>query len=203
MELLFIWVLGLFLVFTWRKGVEHRQRVQFLAQYLQNYQIEKLMETLMQGYLRALSEPDTQRQQTIWNNLQLSEVQLKNQFQNLVTELSKAPETLTRVSKIPFDVPWLRQGWPASTFDLRALMRLHAQGISSALSESPSEASKDRAFQLTAELMLMQHSCHWFCKSKIIASARLMTRHKTTYEQTLSGVGPATRKAYVNLTTAA
>ena len=46
----------------------------------------------------------------------------------------------------------------------------------------------------------MQHSCHWFCKSKAVASARLVLRHKTSHEQVLAAVAPDTRRAYVALT---
>jgi hypothetical protein len=42
----------------------------------------------------------------------------------------------------------------------------------------------------------MQHSCHWFCRSKVVASARMLARHKTSYEQLLAAVSPETRQAY-------
>ena len=58
---------------------------------------------------------------------------------------------------------------------------------------------KSRAFTMTAELMLMQHTCHWFCRSRTIASMRLLARHKTAYEQVLQSVSPATLKAYEKL----
>jgi hypothetical protein len=48
-------------------------------------------------------------------------------------------------------------------------------------------------------MFLMQHSCHWFCKSKAVASARLLVRHKTSYEQVLASVAPETRRAYLAL----
>jgi hypothetical protein len=47
-----------------------------------------------------------------------------------------------------------------------------------------------------AELLLMQHSCHWFCRSKVVASARMLARHQTSYEQLLDAVNPETRRAY-------
>ena len=53
---------------------------------------------------------------------------------------------------------------------------------------------------MMAELFLMQHSCHWFCKSKPVASARLILRHQTPYEQVLQSVAPDTRQAYLALT---
>ena len=52
---------------------------------------------------------------------------------------------------------------------------------------------------MTAELMLMQHTCHWFCKSRTVASLRLVARHKTPYEQVLQSIAPATLKAYEKL----
>jgi hypothetical protein len=50
-----------------------------------------------------------------------------------------------------------------------------------------------------AEMFLMQHSCHWFCKSKTIASARMLTQHQTRYEQALDAVSPETREAYLSV----
>jgi hypothetical protein len=48
-----------------------------------------------------------------------------------------------------------------------------------------------------AEMFLMQHSCHWFCRSKTIASARMLAQHQTRYEQALDAVSPETREAYL------
>ena len=59
---------------------------------------------------------------------------------------------------------------------------------------------KAKAFTLSAELFLMQHTCHWFCKSKTVASARMLARHKTSYQQVLDAVSPQTRNAYRELT---
>jgi hypothetical protein len=52
---------------------------------------------------------------------------------------------------------------------------------------------------MSAELFLMQHTCHWFCKSKTIATARMLARHKTPYEQLVDSVSPQTRSAYLAL----
>jgi hypothetical protein len=46
---------------------------------------------------------------------------------------------------------------------------------------------------------LMQHTCHWFCKTKGVASARLLVRHQTAYAQVLDAVGSETRAAYDKL----
>lgn len=44
------------------------------------------------------------------------------------------------------------------------------------------------------------HSCHWFCKSKVVASARLLARHQTSHDQVLRSVTAETRQAYCALT---
>jgi hypothetical protein len=46
----------------------------------------------------------------------------------------------------------------------------------------------------------MQHTCHWYCRSKTVASARLLARHKTTYQQVLQSVSVGTRDAYLAMT---
>ncbi len=40
---------------------QQRRRIALLAHHLGHYQIEKLLETLTQGYLRALGESDAER----------------------------------------------------------------------------------------------------------------------------------------------
>jgi hypothetical protein len=60
-------------------------------------------------------------------------------------------------------------------------------------------AQKDKAFTLTAELLLLQHSCQWFCRSKAMASSRMMARHRTPHAQLLASVSAQTRHAYQQL----
>jgi hypothetical protein len=59
--------------------------------------------------------------------------------------------------------------------------------------------AKATAFTVSAELFLMQHTCHWFCKSRTVASARMLARHKTSHEQLVASVSPQTRAAYFAL----
>ena len=82
---------------------------------------------------------------------------------------------------------------------MRQLLKVHAQGIDATLTNAEGLSHRDKAFRLSAELFLMQHSCHWFCKSKLVASARMLSRHKTHYAQLLSAVRPQTRQAYARL----
>ena len=87
--------------------------------------------------------------------------------------------------------------WPPASFDTRRVLQVHAEGIARAVANRDGLAPRDRAFRLMAEMLLMQHSCHWFCRSKTIASARMLAQHKTHYEQALDAVSPETREAYL------
>jgi hypothetical protein len=101
-----------------------------------------------------------------------------------------------RISKLPVAIPFVSLAMPATTFDLRKLMAVHGRGIGQAVDNSKGLAPKRKAFTLMAELLLMQHSCHWFCRSKVVASARMLARHQTHYAQLLESVSPETRQAY-------
>ncbi len=177
------------------KTREERRRIRLLALHLSPFQVEKLMEQLIQGYLRALGEPDPARQQQVWQLLEVTEQQLADQVGRLAQSLAQAPAEHTRIHR--WALPLVERWWPQSTFDLRELMAVHAQGLRAVVAGTGSVAPKDKAYTLLAELLLFQHSCHWFCKSKTVASARLLARHQTRYEQVLRSVSPATRQAYL------
>ena len=76
---------------------------------------------------------------------------------------------------------------------------IHARGISRSVNDSSQDSSRAKAFTTMAELFLMQHTCHWFCKSRTVASARMLARHQTSYRQLTDSVGPATRASYCEL----
>jgi hypothetical protein len=61
-------------------GKQQRQRIGLLASHLAQYQIEKLLENLIEGYMRALGETDPARRQQIWDLLRTTELQLSEQF---------------------------------------------------------------------------------------------------------------------------
>ena len=177
-----------------------RARIALLGSHLGQYQIEKLMETLTEGYLRALGEADAQRREQIFNLLGSTEASLCDQLQRFSAGFSKVDEAQTRVSKLPLAIPYADKLFPGATFDLRKALAIHAQGIQQASSNGGNRSPKARAFTVSAELFLLQHTCHWFCKSKTIASARMLGRQKTSYEQVLASVAPETRRAYSSLT---
>ena len=179
---------------------DQRKRIVLLGQHLGNYQIEKLMETLTEGYLRALGESDPLRRGQIWQLQGTSENQLVEQFNRFVIDFSKVEEAQARVSRIPVALPYADRLFPRATFDVRKVFLVHAQGIHDAVKNQRGLGPKDKAFLLSAELFLMQHTCHWFCRSRNVASARILVRHKTPYAQVLASVAPQTRRAYGDLT---
>ena len=183
------------------KTQQQRRHTVLLAQYLGRFQIEKLMGGLIEGYMRALGEADSQRRAQVWTVLDNTEASLAEQLQRFAKEFSAAEPELTRVSTLPLALPYLDRLFPRSSFDMREAMQLHARSIAAVrLADAGSEEERRvRAFMMTAELLLMQYTCHWFCKSRAVASVRLVARHKTPYEQVLASVSADTRRAYQQL----
>ncbi|MEO8389215.1 MAG: hypothetical protein ABI893_01030 [Polaromonas sp.] len=182
------------------KWKEERQRIALLGSHLGHYQIEKLMETLAGGYLRALGEKEPARREQVWQQLANSEGQLAAQFSKFAAEFAKVPEPAARVSRLPIGLPFITQALPAMTFDMRQALAIHAAGIARVAQNAAELSPKAKAFTMSAELFLMQHTCHWFCKSKAIASARVLVRHQTPHTQLVESVSPETREAYRALT---
>lgn len=181
------------------KSREQRRRIALLGSYLGRYQIERLMEHLTQGYLRALGEEDPERRAQIWQLLGESEKTLNEQFRRFVAEFARVEAAEARVSKFALALPYADRLFPFATFDLRQALEIHARGIAQAVENRLDQPLKARAYTLSAELFLMQHTCHWFCRSKAVASARMLARHQTSYAQLVDAVSPETREAYRRL----
>lgn len=179
----------------WLNTQGQRQRTALLAEQLRPYQIEKHMEQLTGAYMRALDETDAERQQQILQLQAPAEEQLAQEFQSLAREFAKLPAPVTRAFKVA--LPYIDQLSPKATFDMRRMLEVHAQGIERTVRNQHGLAPKERSFRMMGEMFLMQHSCHWFCRSKTIASARMVTQHQTRYEQALDAVSPETRQAYL------
>lgn len=194
--LLALFAMGLYIT----KSREQHRRIALLGAYLGKHQIEKLMESLTDGYLRALREEDPERKAQIWSMLDTAEVTLCEQFNRFVAEFSEVDEAQARVSKFALAVPYANTLFPGTTFDLRKMLSVHAHGLQHAAQNTLNQTRKAKAYMLSAELFLMQHTCHWFCRSKTVASARMMARHKTPLAQLLDAVAPDTRQAYASLT---
>jgi len=198
MEILVLVLIAGFVVRSFQARDE-RRRMALLASHLGHYQIEKLMETLTDGYMRALGETDPVRQDQIWSMLSTAEAALGEQFQRFTVDFAAVDADQARVSRLPLSIFYTRKWLPDASFDLRKALAIHAYGIRQAAANDMQRSPKDKAFTLLAELFLMQHTCHWFCKSKGVASARLVLRHQTPYEKVLESVAPATRQAYCAL----
>ncbi|GAB3469447.1 hypothetical protein [Polaromonas eurypsychrophila] len=181
------------------KSKTQKRRIALLGTHLGQYQVEKLMETLTQGYLRALGEKDAERQVQVWSFLATSEQELCDQFDRFVADFAKVGNEDARVSTFAVFIPEAHRFFPDSTFDMRKLLAVHGQGLRRVATEDLQLSPKARAFMLSAELFLMQHSCHWYCRSKTVASGRVRVRHQTSYAQLLASVSVETRQAYAAL----
>jgi hypothetical protein len=185
--------------FAWAKKKDQSERIALLGSVLSRFDIEKLMESLTDGYLRALGEEDAERQTQVWSYLEVQEQTLSEQFTAFAAEFATQDAAATRVSRLPVAIPYAARWWPSAGFDVREAFAVHARGIASVIENRAGLSPKRRAFTLSAELFLMQHTCHWYCRSKTVASARLLARHKTAYQQVLQSVSLETRDAYLSL----
>lgn len=195
MEILF--AIALLVAAIWSvKNKAQTERIALLGTYLGKYQIEKLMENLIQGYMRALGEADGARREQIWRTMHTGELEVARQFEGFARDFGRLASDVTRASTLPMALPLATQLLPKASFDVRAAFAVHAQGLLRT-AQDEAQSDKDRAFQMSAELLLMQHTCHWFCRSKSTASVRMQVRHQTSYPQLLAAVSPQTRQAYL------
>lgn len=173
------------------------RRMALLGGFLGRYQVERRMENLIEGYLKALEEQDPEQQTRLWNTLALSEEQLCEQLRRFAADFSAVDEAEARVSKLPAFLPETDRFFPDNTFDMRRALVVHAEGMERAAKNEAGRSPRDKAYTVSAELLLMQHTCHWYCRSRAVASARMLARHQTPYEQLLACVDPETRQAYL------
>lgn len=173
-----------------------RGRIAFLARHLAELQLERHMETLTQGYTRAIKEASESRQLQVLETYARTEQAVASQVRALADSMQKEGAQATRMGTLSFCVPYIERVLPAMTRDFRELLRIHAAGLRHVADNSGGWGLKDRAYHLSAELYLFQHSCHWFCKSRTVADARLMLRHQVTHQKVLESVSDATRSAY-------
>jgi hypothetical protein len=188
-------LLGLGLQALRQRG--QRRRMALLAEHLRPYDIEKHMQQIVMGSMRALGEQDRERQTQIWQALAGTEERLSTEFNALARTFAQVPAPEARVLRI--GLPGLDALWPQAAFDMRRALEIHAQGLERSVRNLDGLPPRERAYRLMGEMFLMQHSCHWYCKSRMVASARMLTQHQTRYEQTLQAVGEQTRAAYLAL----
>jgi len=179
---------------------EQRRRVAMLARALQPFQIERLMQQLTDGYLRWLDERDAERRAPLWNMLLDTERTLSRQMNSFAQGFAALPAPQVQVSKLPFAMPYAQQLLPrARLFDARRVFELHARGVQAVIENAAQLPDKERAYMTTAELLLFQHTCHWFCRSRSVADARLVGLHRTPWRQVVGSVSEDTRRDYLAL----
>jgi len=178
---------------------EQHRRIRLLASTLGQFQVERQMETVADGYLRALGESDAERRAQIWNMLGQAEQTLCAQLRAFANAFGKVDAQAARFSTLPLCLPYAVQWLGHFSADLRALLQVHATGVEQVLANREQLSQKDRAYRMTAELLLLQHSCQWFCRSKATASARMLARHQTPHAQLVASVSEGTRQAYLRL----
>src|SRR5690606_6870245 len=116
---------------------------------------------LTEGYLRWLGEEDPERRAQVWGVLEGTEQALAGQFASFAREFQKVPAPLAQVSKLPMAIPYAQQLLPAwRLFDARKLFALHASAIEACANNTLGLTPKAKGYMMTAELYLMQHSCH-------------------------------------------
>lgn len=186
-----------FIVFALLRGREQARRIALLGRVLGPYRIEPMLESLTEGYLRWLHEADAERRAQIWGTLAATEQALASQFGRFAVDFARLPAPQVQIAKLPFALPFAQPLLPGRLlFDARRLFELHARAIDVRARHADGLPDKEHAYRMTAELYLMQHSCHWFCRSRNVASARLLARHQSSYAQVLAGVAPDTRRDY-------
>lgn len=174
-----------------------RAHIALLGGHLANLRLEKHMEALTQGYTRAIGEQTETRQLQVLETLAPTERAAAAQLQSLAQAMQKEDGQAVAMGALAFCVPYVERVLPAAARDFRTLLRIHAAGLRHVVDNEEGLDPKRRAFRLAAELYLFQHSCHWYCKSRAVADARLVVRHQVQHAKVLDSVSDVTRKAYL------
>ena len=196
MNIVFI-ILVVFVAWQLLRSRYQRAHIALLGKHLANFQLERHMETLTQGYTRAIHEDSESRQLQVLETYSQTERIVASQAQSLANAIQKEDAQDTAMGVRAFCVPYLERILPGWARDFRALLQVHANGLRHVVDNTEGWDLKTRAFHLSAELYLFQHSCHWYCKSRAVADARLMLRHQVDHRKVLDSVSELTRTAYL------
>lgn len=173
-----------------------RNHIAVLGRHLSSLQLERHMEMLTEGYTRAISESDQSRQLQILSLFAQTEQAVAVQTQTLADAMQQENLSTASMGILPFCLPYAERFLPAVTRDFRQLLQIHAKGLNYVVQNEANWDEKSRAYHLSAELYLLQHSCHWFCKSRTVADARQLMRHQVQHQKVLDSVSDVTRQAY-------
>ena len=92
------WILIIGAGIFWLQTNEQRRRMGLLAKHLAPTRVEKILGTLIDGYLKALELQDPERQQHAWNALGRQEQELVEHFHRNDEGFSTESAEATRVS---------------------------------------------------------------------------------------------------------
>ena len=196
MDVVLILILGIVAWHIMRTRYQ-RGHIVLLGRHLSGLRIEQHMETLTQGYARAIHEDSESRQLQVFETYGQTERSMASQIQALANAVQKENPQAAAMGILPFCLPHIGIVLPRLTRDFRELLCIHADGVRRLVDNERGLDPKSRAFHLSAELYLLQHSCHWFCKSRAVADARLVVRHQVQHQQVLDSVSDTTRTAYL------
>lgn len=174
-----------------------RTHISLLGRHLAGLQLERHMETLTQGYTRAINEESETRQIQVLETFAQAERTVAAQVQSLANAMQQESAQAAGMGALWFCVSYAERFLPAVTRDFRSLLHIHAAGLRHVVDNEGHWDAKNRAYHLSAELYLLQHSCHWFCKSRAVADARLLRQHQISHQKVLDSVSDATRSAYL------
>jgi len=179
------------------RGRYQRSHIALLASYLSELSLERHMETLTQGYSRAIHEDSESRQLQVFETYHQTEQAVASQVRRLADSMQRENRQATSMCASKMCVPYVERFLPALTRNFVDLLQIHADGLKYVVDNEEGLSLKDRAFHLSAELFLFQHSCHWYCKSRTVADARLLLRHQVDHRKVLESVSSKTRNAYL------
>lgn len=179
------------------RGRYQGAHIALLSSHLSGLNLERHMETLTQGYTRAIREESESRQLQVLDTYAQTERAVAAQVRTLADAMSRETRQATSMGALKICVPYVERFFPAVTRSFAELLEIHAAGLRRVVDNDAGLSPKDRAFHLSAELYLFQHSCHWYCKSRTVADARLMLRHQVDHQKVLDSVSARTRTAYL------
>ena len=143
------------------KSRSERRRIRLLGEHLADHQIEKLMQTLTEGYARALGETDAARRSSIWQLLSGTEDKLCAQTRQLAEGFANVSEAQARMNRLPWPLSEAASLISGSSFDLRAALKIHAAGLTRACGPARTDEvgpCLSRPFRLIGLLLLYQRS---------------------------------------------
>src|SRR5690606_14136752 len=137
----------LMIIVAWRVLCLRYQRthISLLAAHLANLRLERHMETLTQGYSRAIREETESRQLQVLDTFSQTERAVAAQVQALADAMQKESAQASGMGAFRFCIPYDERLFPSLARDFRALLRIHAAGLRHVVDNEGSWSPKDRA----------------------------------------------------------